>query len=76
MAQWFGGALVTIECPHCGSRKRATVDQLSSSAEVRCSGCGSKLRVNGQELSAALGQLAIALNARRHGCVKKGHNPA
>ena len=65
VAQWFSSAVVTLECRQCGSRTKATVDQLSSSAEVRCSGCGSKLRVNGEELSSALAQLAARIEDRR-----------
>jgi transcription elongation factor Elf1 len=60
--QKFGSAVVTLECRHCAGRTKATVDQLSSTADVRCAGCGSRLRVNGVELSSALAQVAARLD--------------
>lgn len=64
MSHYFGGAVVTIECPHCGTRMSDTVDHLGANAAVQCFECGSRLKVDGQQLKAALGQLAAAVNAR------------
>ena len=44
MADRFGDAVLTIECPSCQSRAQHTLRHLGTSPEVRCLTCQSLLR--------------------------------
>ncbi len=57
MADYFGGAVVTLECPECGTRKQCTVDQVRARADLSCVVCEYLLDVDGDELERALAHL-------------------
>jgi hypothetical protein len=71
MADRFGDAVLTIECPTCQSRAQHTLRHLGTSPELRCLTCQSLLRVDGEQVRLALAMLEAAAQAMLDGGVRR-----
>jgi hypothetical protein len=71
MPERFGGAVLTIECPACGTRMKETLSRLGSSPQLRCVSCESALQVDGAQVRLALATLEAAAQAMLDGGVRK-----